>query len=129
MFTKAFALAAGERAVKTFAQAFVALLVGGAAGIVGTDWLSALNVAGMAAVVSLLTSVASGGVGEAGPSVGPETLSDKVAAAEEPPAGYVAGPAAPVEPGTPVDVLPTPAPGPGSVQDVVDEALNRPTEP
>lgn len=61
-----FAEAAGERAVKTFAQALLALLGADTTGIVHAAWTTALSVAGMAAVLSLLTSLASLG----GPALG-----------------------------------------------------------
>ena len=64
MRTKAFWIDAGERAVRTFAQALVAVLV---AGFVFTDaaaWGEALLSAAIAALVSLLTSVAASGVGD-----------------------------------------------------------------
>ena len=66
-FSRAFLAAAGERAVKTFAQTLAALLAAGGAGVLDVDWLGGLSVAASAAVVSLLSSVASGGVGEPGP--------------------------------------------------------------
>ena len=50
--------AAGIRAVKTFAQAAVSMLTGEALGIMDADWLAVLSVSAMAAVVSLLTSIA-----------------------------------------------------------------------
>ena len=64
MRTKAFRIDAGERAVRTFAQALVAVLV---AGFVFTDaaaWGEALLSAAVAALISLLTSVAASGVGD-----------------------------------------------------------------
>ena len=64
MRSKAFWIDAGERAVRTFAQALVAVLV---AGFVFTDaaaWGEALLSAAIAALVSLLTSVAASGVGD-----------------------------------------------------------------
>ena len=64
MRTTAFWIDAGERAVRTFAQALVAMLV---AGFVFTDpaaWGEALLSAAAAALVSLLTSVAASGVGD-----------------------------------------------------------------
>ena len=65
MRTTAFWIDAAERAVRTFAQALVAVLV---AGFVFTDaaaWGEALLSAAVAALVSLLTSVAASGVGDA----------------------------------------------------------------
>ncbi|QIM19465.1 holin [Leucobacter coleopterorum] len=66
MRTKQFWLETGERAVKTFAQSAVALLTAGAAGLLGVDWLQLVSVAGLAALVSVLTSVGSDYVGDRG---------------------------------------------------------------
>ena len=74
MFTLAFLKATLERAVKTFAQSLGALLVASGAGILDTDWGDRFSVAGMAAVVSVLTSVGSAHVGDDGPSLGGEVL-------------------------------------------------------
>lgn len=76
--TKAFWTGAAERAVKTFCQVFVAVVflgvgadaVGVTAGIADVDWLDALSVAGLATVLSVVTSV-----GNASFTAGkPETL-------------------------------------------------------
>jgi hypothetical protein len=56
LFSKEFALYAGDRALKTFAQALLALIVVGTA-INDIDWLTALATAATATVVSLLTSI------------------------------------------------------------------------
>lgn len=71
-----FLKAAFERAVKTVAQAVIALLVADhVAGVLDVDWLAVGSAAGLAGLMSLLTSVASGYVGEREtPSVGGETL-------------------------------------------------------
>lgn len=69
MFTLAFIRASLERAVKTFAQAAAALLVGDGAGLLSVDWVGVLSVAGMAAVVSLLTSIGSDALTGGGPSL------------------------------------------------------------
>ena len=64
MRTRQFWTDALERAVRTFAQALVAMLV---VGFVFTDvaaWGEALLSAAVAALVSLLTSVAASGVGD-----------------------------------------------------------------
>lgn len=76
MFTTAFLRATLERAVKTFAQSLAALLVADGTDLLTTNWGDRLSVAGMAAVVSVLTSVASSATGSGdGPSLGnAETL-------------------------------------------------------
>ncbi|MCW2287051.1 r1t family holin [Leucobacter luti] len=74
MLTKRFWIAAAERAVKTFAQTAVAILTAGATGLLDVDWGQMASVAGLAAVVSLLTSIASDGIGGAGPSLGGEKV-------------------------------------------------------
>ena len=64
MRTKTFWIDAGERAVRTFAQALAAVLV---VGFVFTDaaaWREALLASAVAALISLLTSVAASGVGD-----------------------------------------------------------------
>lgn len=55
---KAWAKAALIRAIKTFAQAAVALIGTGAVGFTDLDWVRIVSVAGVAAVLSILTSVA-----------------------------------------------------------------------
>ena len=65
--TKQFFADLVERAVKTFAQALVAVLtVQGVSGVLDVDWPRALSVAGLAAIVSALTSLASGSLGRSG---------------------------------------------------------------
>jgi hypothetical protein len=51
-----------ERAVKTFAQSGVAILAL-ATGLLDVSWTQGLSTAGLAALISLLTSVGSAGVG------------------------------------------------------------------
>lgn len=58
-----FWLDASERAIKTFAQTLVALLGAGAVDILHIDWSQRLSVAVGAAVVSVLSSIASAGNG------------------------------------------------------------------
>lgn len=69
MLTAAFLKASVERALKTFAQTLAALLVADGTDLVSTDWGGQLSVAGMAAVISILTSVGSGGLTGGGPSL------------------------------------------------------------
>jgi len=57
---KAFAARVGERAVKTFCQAEAALLIGAGTGLLDTDWKASLSVSGMAALLSVLTTVGGG---------------------------------------------------------------------
>lgn len=69
MWTADFWKATLERAIKTFAQAVVALFGAGAVGLFDADWTGALSVGGMAAVVSVLTSVGSAAATGGGPSL------------------------------------------------------------
>jgi hypothetical protein len=55
---KDWARSALVRAVKTFAQTAVALIGTGVVGFTDLDWVRILSVAGVAAVVSVLTSLA-----------------------------------------------------------------------
>lgn len=75
MYAKAFWLATGERAARTFCQALLGLLVADQTDLLTTDWIGALSAAGMATVLSVLTSVASSGVGGVGPSLANEVTS------------------------------------------------------
>ena len=58
VFTKEWLNAALIRALKTFAQTMVATIGGGSVGLLEVGWLQALSVAALAAVLSMLTSVA-----------------------------------------------------------------------
>lgn len=61
MFTSLFWKDAAERALKTFAQALLALfVVAPQTPILGFDWPSALGLAATAVVISFLTSIVSG---------------------------------------------------------------------
>ena len=92
--SKTFWTAALERAVRTFAQTAVALLTGSATGLLEVDWVQVASVSGMAALVSLLTSVATGAATDGSPSIGSaEVLAE---------AGVTADPIA----GEPVEVKP-----------------------
>ena len=69
IWTPAFWRAAAERAVKTFAQTAGALIVAAGTGLLDTDWLALVSVSGMAALVSLLTSIGSDALTGSGPSL------------------------------------------------------------
>ena len=77
MHTKAFWHATAERAVKTLAQTAAALIGAGVVNIVDVDWKQVVGVSATAALLSVLTSVASANVGGDGPSLGPETLTEE----------------------------------------------------
>ncbi len=57
MFSKEFISSAGERAVKTFAQAGLAFLGGGTVGLFAVDWVGFFSIALGSALLSVLTSI------------------------------------------------------------------------
>jgi tRNA A37 threonylcarbamoyladenosine dehydratase len=59
MFTSKFWSYAGERSIKTFAQAAIAFLGAGSVGLFAIDWAALISVSAGAAFLSLLTSVVS----------------------------------------------------------------------
>ncbi|GAB1515130.1 holin [Actinophytocola sp. KF-1] len=59
MWKAAFWKDAVERAIRTFAQTFGALVVAAGTGLLDTAWLTAFSAAGMAGLLSVLTSLAS----------------------------------------------------------------------
>ncbi len=64
LMSAAFWASTAERTIKTFAQSLLALFLGDSAlSVISVDWTSGLAVAGTAALVSVLTSIASGTVG------------------------------------------------------------------
>lgn len=71
MWTRTFWKRALERAVKTLAQTAVAGLTADATGVLDANWVGVASVSGMAAVVSVLMSIASSPVGpdDADPSL------------------------------------------------------------
>ena len=74
MWNKQFGLAVLERALKTFAQALVAVFAAGSVTVLDVDWTQALAVSGTAALISVLTSIVSASVGNYGPSLANETI-------------------------------------------------------
>jgi len=64
MLTHRFWQLTGERAIKTFAQSLMAIFSAAGVGLLTAPWTTALSTAGMAALLSVLTSMASTQVGE-----------------------------------------------------------------
>ena len=98
MFTRRFWTLTAERMIKTFAQTLASVLVASGVGLFSAGWAAALSAAGMAAVVSVLTSIGSVKIGPAdSPSMVPaEQAPAPVAPAPPaaPPAEVVALPVA-----------------------------------
>ena len=69
MWSAVFWKAAGERALRTFAQTLAALLVADATGLLDAAWVPSLSASGMAALVSLLTSIGVDAYTGSGPSI------------------------------------------------------------
>ncbi|WP_459249521.1 holin [Streptomyces youssoufiensis] len=76
MLTTGFWKATAERAVRTAAQSSLAVLGAGATGVLDADWAGAASVGGLAAVLAVLTAVATSG-GTEGPGV-TETVARRV---------------------------------------------------
>lgn len=66
MFNPEFWKDAFERALRTAAQALIGILGAGATGLLDVDYVAAGSAAGLAALLSLLTSVVASGVGTKG---------------------------------------------------------------
>lgn len=65
-----------ERAVKTLAQSALAMITVAGLGLLDVDWIAVGSVAGLAAFASVLSSIASSGIGEPGdPSAVRRTVS------------------------------------------------------
>lgn len=69
MMTKAFWKATAERAVRTGAQTLVATLGLDTLGIVNANWGDGLSLAGGAAVLAVLTAMATSGGATEGPGI------------------------------------------------------------
>jgi hypothetical protein len=90
VFSLLFWKSAAERAVKSFAQALAASLVA-ATGFGGVEWGVVLSVAGMTALLSVLTSLASLPVGDhTSPSLVARPPQGEVPAQRQPGVGAVA---------------------------------------
>lgn len=104
MFTLSFWQDLAVRAVKTFAQTLAALLVADGTDLLSTDWGGRLSIAGMAALVSCLTTLGSGALAGT-PAIGEAVTPDDLVQSytdESTPTGVVAGPASAVTTGFPV---------------------------
>ena len=66
MFTIKFWKDAGERAIRTAAQALLALWATDVSGVLTVDWVQAFSVAGLAAITSVLMSIVATNVGDKG---------------------------------------------------------------
>ena len=66
MWGRSFWVDVAERAVRTFAQALIPILAADGADLLHLDWPTSLGGAGTAAALSVLTSIASAGIGDAG---------------------------------------------------------------
>lgn len=93
-WTRAFWAAAGERAVKTAAQVALLALGGDQLDVVAVAWPAVLLLALGGAVLSVLTSLASAGVGQSGPSLTTETVTP----ASDAPAIGTGQPPVPIDP-------------------------------
>ncbi|MDJ1137935.1 holin [Streptomyces iconiensis] len=69
MTTRAFWRATSERAIRTAAQTLVAALGLDATGVLDVDWTGGLSLAGSAAILAVLTALATSGAGGPGPGV------------------------------------------------------------
>lgn len=74
MWSRIFWGAVAERAIKTLAQTIAALIVGDGVGLLDVDWIRVLSVAGLAGVVSVLTSIGSAALTDGSPSMAGEVL-------------------------------------------------------
>lgn len=66
MFNVKFWKDAGERAIRTAAQALLALWATDVSGVLAVDWIQAFSVAGLAAITSVLMSIVATNVGDSG---------------------------------------------------------------
>jgi hypothetical protein len=82
-FDKDYLVATTERALKTFFQVLLAVVGTDALGAISADWNQALAVAGMSALLSVLTSLAGANFGSAGPSLVGETTKPETIVVEK----------------------------------------------
>ena len=103
---KAFAQAVAERAIKTACQTAVSLMGVGATGILDIDWTAVASASALAALLSILTSVASAGVGSPGPSLTTETTGATAKLDPASPSGESAADASMLPTDEPVETVP-----------------------
>jgi hypothetical protein len=94
MYNTLFLKATLERAIKTFAQTALAMLGADQANIMTSTNKDVLFVAGSAAIISILTSFASGVGGRPGPSLAGERIGSKKEAPIPAPAPVASAPVA-----------------------------------
>lgn len=108
IFTQGFYKDLFERTISTFAQVLGAVLLADGTGILEVDWVSALSVSAMAALLAVLKGfAASAANSETGASFGTAFPKTAVAAIETKngEGHYTAEVAAPYAEGTPVDIV------------------------
>jgi hypothetical protein len=66
MFSTLFIKTAAERAIRTAAQALLALWATDISGVLEVDWVQAVSVAALAALTSILMSIVATGVADKG---------------------------------------------------------------
>jgi hypothetical protein len=95
LFSRAFLIATGERAIRSFAASLASLLTASGTGLLATDWGEKVSVAGMAALVTVLLAVGGGTFGKGeGPSfMGEEKLVSATPSAVAHPTAAVPAPA------------------------------------
>lgn len=91
------------RAIKTFCQSLAALLVADGTDLLTTNWNDRLSVAGMAALVSMLLTVASSAITKS-PAIGEAVTPDPQVVVKDTGSGPVAADASPLVNDTPVVV-------------------------
>lgn len=99
------------RAIKTFCQALAALLVADGTGLLNTMWGDKLSVAGMAALLSVLTTVGSGLMVKS-PAIGEAVTPDPQVVVKDTGSGPVAADASVLVNDTPVVVAQVGSPPP-----------------
>jgi len=91
IYSAEFWRAAFERGVKSVAYGAISVLVGNGTGLIDTDWIGVVSVAGMAGLLSILGSVASdAATGGTGPSLTTSETLARVVSVQAPVDAHVA---------------------------------------